>query len=405
MPIHDLSTFAALWITPWRTTPGNVTPTGPLHAKCSTSWATTSAIASGVDGLRRGDPEALVGQLALDQVDRSGLHARPADVDAERLLHAHDSEATRPVRPAQRRPIDLGGRGTASPAAGARPGSHGSSGAGHRPPGRLGEERLGLGQHVLRLPGRADVDDDRAARRRRVDRRPRRRAPAIHASGVPDELGVARHPAVLVLPRRQPVAGVRARHRVPLGADGDVADVPRHRDRRHVAAVAAEDVRGQLGGLGVLHRRRRVLGPGVPAVAAPAAVEEPVGARRRRRRDRHRVVAAGLHRPDRRQDRAELGAGSARTSAVAGCGAVDAGVVAGVTDEQAGASTGVKPPGLHPHPGRRRRRTPAWPPVSASGAPAVRQRRPSAPRRRASHARRSTRRRRVAGSGRRRRRS
>ncbi len=49
-PIHDLSTFAAVRMTPSTTTPGNVMPTGPVHSKWSTSLATTSAIAFGVAG-------------------------------------------------------------------------------------------------------------------------------------------------------------------------------------------------------------------------------------------------------------------------------------------------------------------------------------------------------------------
>ena len=44
------SRLAALRITPWRTTPGNVTPTCPCQPKCSTSSATTGAIDVGVAG-------------------------------------------------------------------------------------------------------------------------------------------------------------------------------------------------------------------------------------------------------------------------------------------------------------------------------------------------------------------
>ena len=264
------------------------------------------------------------GQLAGRQVHRRGLHPRPADVDAERLRAAHGRHGT-PRRAAGSCGDQRGGRAASRPAsapvglAADRSASAAGAGATAAAPGRTGrrragtarpdvvaEERLGLGQHVLRCAGLAEVDDDRAARRRRVDGRPRRRGRADPGVGRAEELGVALHPAVLVLPRREPVARVR-RHGVPLGADGHVADVPRHRDRRDVAAVAGEDVRRQLGRLGVLHRGRGVLRPGVAAVAAPAAVEEAVRARRRRGRHRHRVVAARLHRPDRRQDRAELG--------------------------------------------------------------------------------------------------
>ena len=38
-------------VTPRWTTPGNVTPIGPFHPKCSTMSATTSSTASGVPGL------------------------------------------------------------------------------------------------------------------------------------------------------------------------------------------------------------------------------------------------------------------------------------------------------------------------------------------------------------------
>ena len=43
--------FAAEWTTPWRTTPGTVTPTGPRESgKWPSSSTKTSATASGVEG-------------------------------------------------------------------------------------------------------------------------------------------------------------------------------------------------------------------------------------------------------------------------------------------------------------------------------------------------------------------
>ena len=50
MPIHSLSTFAAVRVTPFFTTAGNVAPTGPFQSKWSTTSATTSATAFGVAG-------------------------------------------------------------------------------------------------------------------------------------------------------------------------------------------------------------------------------------------------------------------------------------------------------------------------------------------------------------------
>ena len=117
----------------------------------------------------------------------------------------------------------------------------------------------------------------------------------------------------------------------------------------------------------------------VPAVAAPAAVEERVGAGRRGRRDRHGVVAAGLHRPDRGQDGAELGrdgrrprelrAVDRRRSGVAT--AVVAGVdrrVAGGADQNGRDAPGRAPtrdlngaPGWQPEPGRPARRSQSAP--------------------------------------------
>ena len=91
VPSQALSTFAALWMTPWRTTPGNVTPTGPCHPKCSTSSATMGAIASGVAGcgVRILKRSAVSSPVAMR--DRGGLHPRAADVDAERVLDRHVS--------------------------------------------------------------------------------------------------------------------------------------------------------------------------------------------------------------------------------------------------------------------------------------------------------------------------
>jgi hypothetical protein len=50
VPIHDLSTLAALSATPRRTIAGNVHPTVPVASKWRTISATTSATMSGVDG-------------------------------------------------------------------------------------------------------------------------------------------------------------------------------------------------------------------------------------------------------------------------------------------------------------------------------------------------------------------
>ena len=49
--IQLLSTFAALLATPFLMTAGNVAPSSPVHSASLTSRATTSATASGVDGL------------------------------------------------------------------------------------------------------------------------------------------------------------------------------------------------------------------------------------------------------------------------------------------------------------------------------------------------------------------
>jgi cyclase len=50
VPIHALSTFAAVQTVPFVTTPGNVTPIAPLHVNDPASSRTTSVTASGVAG-------------------------------------------------------------------------------------------------------------------------------------------------------------------------------------------------------------------------------------------------------------------------------------------------------------------------------------------------------------------
>ena len=50
VPIHCLSTLAAVKVAPFFTTAGNVQPTGPCQSKWSTTSATTSATAFGVAG-------------------------------------------------------------------------------------------------------------------------------------------------------------------------------------------------------------------------------------------------------------------------------------------------------------------------------------------------------------------
>ncbi len=49
-PIQAGSRLAAVIVTPFTTTPGNVMPTGPVHSKFFTCCATTAATASGLAG-------------------------------------------------------------------------------------------------------------------------------------------------------------------------------------------------------------------------------------------------------------------------------------------------------------------------------------------------------------------
>ena len=89
VPTQASSMFAAEWTTPWRTTPGTVTPTGPREPG---KWREQldEDLGHGVGGRGRGrlDPLALLRELALLQVDRRALDAGAAEVDAEgKLLH------------------------------------------------------------------------------------------------------------------------------------------------------------------------------------------------------------------------------------------------------------------------------------------------------------------------------
>ena len=77
VPIQDSSMLAAECTTPCRTTPGTVTPTGPVESGNRPSRSTkTAATASGVDGCGRRDPLALGGEVARREVHRSALDAR-----------------------------------------------------------------------------------------------------------------------------------------------------------------------------------------------------------------------------------------------------------------------------------------------------------------------------------------
>ena len=85
VPIHEWSMFAALRATPLRTTAGNATPTLPSQSKCSTSSAHDLGHRLGVAGLGVAILYRSARQRAGVEVDRGGLHAGAADVDAEGL--------------------------------------------------------------------------------------------------------------------------------------------------------------------------------------------------------------------------------------------------------------------------------------------------------------------------------
>ena len=85
--------------TPWRTTPGNVTPIGPVHVEVADELGDDGGHRLRRRRLRRQDLEPLGGQLAGGQVDRRRLHPRPADVDAERLLGPSRQRHRYPVAP------------------------------------------------------------------------------------------------------------------------------------------------------------------------------------------------------------------------------------------------------------------------------------------------------------------
>ena len=222
--------------------------------------------------------------VAVGQVDGRRLHPGPADVDAERPAPPSRVAGYSPVRSrrigaAGRRSRSVGGRRRAvrRPARVAR-----VERAGHRRPGRLGDEQLGLGQRVLRLPGRAEVDDDGAARRRRVDRRPRRRRAdatprACRGAGRSAPSSGPGTPAASAGCRAIRPARCPTRRRPGRGRCTTTPGSSRRRRRcgrgctRRSSAALASCTSGGAS-----------LRPGVAAVAAPAAVEEAVGARRRR---------------------------------------------------------------------------------------------------------------------------
>ena len=132
-------------------------------------------------------------------------------------------------------------------------------------------------------------------------------AAPTHSARAADDAGVRLQPAlpgtgagVSVL---LPTDGTRS-HSSPRGTwpmyhvTGIVAMSPLLRSRIDVASSTA---------LASWTAGGRVLGPAVAEVPTPAGVDELVGAGRRRARGLGHVVAAGLDRPDRRQDRPELG--------------------------------------------------------------------------------------------------
>ena len=91
MSIHDLSTLAALWTTPWRTIAGERDPDRALPREVLDQLDHHVGHVLRVRGLRREDLEPLLGQLPGDEIDRRRLHPRPTDVDPEGHLVSHGS--------------------------------------------------------------------------------------------------------------------------------------------------------------------------------------------------------------------------------------------------------------------------------------------------------------------------
>jgi hypothetical protein len=95
-PIHDSSTFAAVWATPCLTTAGKVARPVPFEEGASSP--TTSATASGWPGAAW-DAVPVGEERAGTGVDGRALDARAADVDAENGGHgAHSRPDRAPVQ-------------------------------------------------------------------------------------------------------------------------------------------------------------------------------------------------------------------------------------------------------------------------------------------------------------------
>ena len=95
--IQDLSTLAAVLVTPSVTTPGNVMPAGPVQVKPTASSRTDRGDRGRLRGLRGVDLDPVGEQLPGAQVDRRGLDPGSADVNAQYVRH--DPSVVCPARP------------------------------------------------------------------------------------------------------------------------------------------------------------------------------------------------------------------------------------------------------------------------------------------------------------------
>ena len=87
VPIHDLSTFAAVSATPSLTTAGNVAPDGALPFEVLGDLGDDAGDRVRGRRVRRRDAEPGGGELAGPDVDRCTLDAGTADVDPQPCLH------------------------------------------------------------------------------------------------------------------------------------------------------------------------------------------------------------------------------------------------------------------------------------------------------------------------------
>ena len=209
-PIQPGSTLAAVLVMPFITTPGKVMPTGPDQLNVLTSWATTSATASGVAGCGVSILLPLGQQLARCHVHRRGLDPRAADVNAECVHESPSpvmgSQAGAGARAQPR--AAAGGTGRHSASRAEYPGGNAlteTSSAGPREPERAAGSWEGGLASLWRRPSRVRGGTAAAASGRPMPRRP---APVTGPMRPPASSGRRRCGGTASLPSRPHSQGI-----------------------------------------------------------------------------------------------------------------------------------------------------------------------------------------------------